>query len=552
MKIALAQLNYHIGNFEKNTQKIIQYIEQAKSDQVDLIVFSELSVCGYPPQDLLEKRSFIEQCEISVEEIAQVCNDIGVIVGAPTINYHQKGKRLYNSGIFLAEGRVQYIQNKTLLPTYDIFDEYRYFEPNEKFNIIEYKGEKIAITICEDLWDFQPVENTFAKNQLYNITPMEQLIKHKPDFILNIAASPFSYTKIWGRKNIFIRNAKQYKLPVFNVNQVGAQTELIFDGGSLVVNPDGTIADELKLFTEDYKIYDLDKIKSCSIKKQVDENPNVIAKIHDALVLGIKDYFGKMGFSKATLGLSGGIDSAVALVIAARALGPQNLRVLLLPSKYSSDHSITDAEKLANNLGVKYNIVSIQEVVDGFNNALGEVFKGLKEDITEENIQARARGTILMALSNKFGHILLNTSNKSEAAVGYGTLYGDMNGGLSVLGDVYKTDVYKLASYINREVEIIPENTIIKPPSAELRPDQKDTDSLPDYDILDKILFEYIELQKTLEEIIEEGYEKDVVTRILKLVDNNEYKRYQAPPILRISSKAFGAGRRMPLVAKYN
>jgi len=552
MKIALAQLNYHIGNFKNNTSKIIDQIDQAKNDQVDLIIFSELSVCGYPPQDLLEKKTFIEQCDLAIEEITPFCKDIAVIIGSPTLNFHQKGKRLYNSALFIAEDEVKYIQNKTLLPTYDIFDEYRYFEPNDKFNVVEYKGKKIAITICEDLWDFQPVENTFAKNQLYNIAPMEKLAEYKPDFIVNIAASPFSYTKIWGRKNVFIRNAKKYQLPLFNVNQVGAQTELIFDGGSLVVNPDGTIADELKLFAEDYKIFDLDKIKESKQKKTIDEDPNVIAKIHDALVLGIRDYFKKMNFTKATLGLSGGIDSAVSLVLAEKALGAENIRVLLLPSKYSSDHSITDAEDLAKNLGVKYDIVNIQEVVDGFNNSLKNLFKDQSEDITEENIQARARGTILMALSNKFGHILLNTSNKSEAAVGYGTLYGDMNGGLSVLGDVYKADVYKLARYMNRNKEIIPENTITKPPSAELRPDQKDTDSLPDYDILDKILFEYIELQKPLEEILEEGWDKTLVERIIKLVDNNEYKRYQAPPILRISSKAFGDGRRMPLVAKYN
>lgn len=553
MKIALAQLNYHIGNFEENTSKIINQIHKAKADKVDLLVFSELAVCGYPPQDLLEKKSFIEQNEIAIEEIASACTEeIGVVIGAPTLNNHQKGKRLYNSALFLNNGKVEFIQNKTLLPTYDIFDEHRYFEPNEKFNVIEFKGEKIAITICEDLWDFQPVENDFAKSQLYSITPMEKLSEYKPDLILNIAASPFSYTKIWGRKNIFIRNAKQYGLPVFNVNQVGAQTELIFDGGSLVVNPDGTIADEMNLFAEDYRIYDLEEIRSCKIKKSIDEDPNVISKIHDSLILGVRDYFNKMGFKKATLGLSGGIDSAVALVIAARALGPENIRVLLLPSKYSSEHSITDAKDLAENLGVHYDIIKIQTVVDSFNNSLSSIFEGKTEDITEENIQARARGTILMALSNKFGHILLNTSNKSEAAVGYSTLYGDMNGGLSVLGDVYKTDVFKLSHFINKDSEVIPKNTITKPPSAELRPDQKDSDSLPNYDILDKILFSYIELQKPIEEIIEEGFDEELIKKILKLVNNTEYKRYQAPPILRISSKAFGAGRRIPLVAKYS
>ncbi|MDY6801060.1 MAG: NAD+ synthase [Bacteroidota bacterium] len=552
MKIALAQLNFHIGNFKKNISSIIEKIEDAKNKQIDLIIFSEMAVCGYPPQDLLEHQSFIEKCDEAVSEISEYCKNIAVVIGAPTINYHQRGKRLFNSALFIADGEIQFIQNKTLLPTYDIFDEYRYFEPNDKFNVVEYKGKKIALTICEDLWDDQPTNNPFGKSKLYQVTPMEKLIEYKPDFIVNIAASPFSYTKIWGKKNIFIRNAKKYKLPVFNVNQVGAQTELIFDGGSLVVNPDGTLADELKLFEEDFRIYELEKIEQCKNKHSTNEEPNVIAKIYDALVLGIRDYFNKLNFKTAILGLSGGIDSAVSLVIAVRALGAKNVRVLLLPSKLSSEHSIIDAIQLAENLDVRYDIINIQHIVDVFDEALESIFKGLKADVTEENIQARVRGTILMALSNKFGNILLNTSNKSEAAVGYGTLYGDMNGGLSVLGDVYKTDVYKLARFINRDKEIIPQNTIVKPPSAELRPDQKDSDSLPDYDVLDKILFEYIELQKPIEDILENDFEKNMVKKIIKMVNSNEYKRYQAPPILRISSKAFGAGRRMPLVANYN
>jgi NAD+ synthase (glutamine-hydrolysing) len=552
MKIALAQLNFHIGNFKNNTSAIIEKIEEAKEQRVDLIIFSEMAVCGYPPQDLLEHRSFIEKCEKAVSEISEYCKNIAVIIGAPTVNYHPRGKRLFNSALFIADGEIQFIQNKTLLPTYDIFDEYRYFEPNDKFNVVEYKSKKIALTICEDLWDDQPTNNPFGKNQLYRVSPMEKLIGHKPDFIVNIAASPFSYTKIWGKKNIFIRNAKKYNLPVFNVNQVGAQTELIFDGGSLVVHPDGTLADELKLFEEDFRIYKLEEIEQCTNKHSADKEPNVIEKIHDALVLGIKDYFRKLNFKTATLGLSGGIDSAVSLVIAVRALGAENVRVLLLPSKFSSEHSIIDAIQLAENLGVQYDIINIQHIVDAFEESLETIFKGLKPDVTEENIQARVRGTLLMALSNKFGNILLNTSNKSEAAVGYGTLYGDMNGGLSVLGDVYKTDVYKLARLINRDKEIIPENIIVKPPSAELRPGQKDSDSLPDYDGLDKILFEYIELQKPIEDILENDFEKTMAEKIIKMVDSNEYKRYQAPPILRISSKAFGAGRRMPLVANYN
>ncbi len=550
MKIALAQLNYNIGDFEGNVSSIINTIDKAKNYKVDLVIFSELSVCGYPPQDLLEKKSFIQDNEDAINKIAEKCYGIAAIIGAPTINYRKKGKQLFNSALFLNEGQVQFQQNKSLLPTYDIFDEHRYFEPNEKFNIVEYKDKRIAITICEDLWDIQPVESSFAKSQLYNITPMEKLSEYNPDFVVNIAASPFSYTRIWGRKNIFIRNAKKYQLPIFYVNQVGAQTELVFDGGSMVVNNSGLIVDELEYFAEDYKVFDLEQIANAE-KNHQENDDELIKKIHDALVLGIRDYFGKMKFEKATLGLSGGIDSAVSLVLAERALGNENLRVLLLPSKYSSDHSIKDAVDLANNLNIEYDIINIQNIVDNFEDSLSHIFKDMPIDITEENIQARTRGTVLMALSNKFGHILLNTSNKSEAAVGYGTLYGDMNGGLSVLGDVYKTDVFKLARFMNSEKEIIPENTIVKPPSAELRPDQKDSDSLPDYDILDKILFEYIELQKSIGDIIDEGFDEKVVRRIIKLVNSNEYKRYQAPPIIRISSKAFGAGRRMPLVAKY-
>ncbi|MDA3781376.1 MAG: NAD+ synthase [Bacteroidales bacterium] len=550
MKIALAQLNYNIGDFEGNISSIINSINKAKKDKVDLIIFSELSVCGYPPQDLLEKKSFIHDNNDAVTKIAETCMGIAAIIGAPTINYHKKGKPLFNTALFLNNGKVEFQQNKSLLPTYDIFDEHRYFEANEKFNIVEFKGKKIAITICEDLWDIQPIENSFDRSQLYNITPMEQLSEYNPDFVVNIAASPFSYTRIWGRKNVFIRNAKKYHLPIFYVNQTGAQTELIFDGGSMVVNNNGSIVDELKYFAEDYKIFDLDTVSNSEkIHKEVDDN--LIKKIHDALILGIRDYFGKMNFKKATLGLSGGIDSAVSLVLAERALGSENMRVLLLPSKYSSDHSIKDAVDLAKNLNIEYEIINIQKIVDNFETALDPIFKDIPQGVAEENIQARTRGTILMALSNKFGHILLNTSNKSEAAVGYGTLYGDMNGGLSVLGDVYKTDVFKLARFINDENEIIPKNTISKPPSAELRPNQKDSDSLPDYDVLDKILFEYIELQKSNKDIVDEGFDEEIVSKIIKLVNSNEYKRYQAPPILRISTKAFGAGRRMPLVARY-
>lgn len=551
MKIALAQLNYHIGNFESNSEKIKATLKKAEKLGVDLVVFSELSVCGYSPIDLLEQHDFILRCEQALQNIAKQCINIAAIIGAPVINPAPKGKKLYNAACLLADGKVLEKRYKTLLPTYDIFDEYRYFEPNDSFNIVEYKGEKIALTICEDLWAKQPSAYVSAKGALYKSAPMDELIKQNPDYIINIAASPFSYNQGKVRTQVLVENAIKYQVPVVYVNQMGANNELIFDGDSMVINSKGAIVNRLSVFTEDFVVIDSRDLLKSEIKPISTTEPNYIALIKDALVLGVKDYFSKVGFKTATLGLSGGIDSAVTLALAAEALGAENLRVLLMPSKYSSDHSIKDAEDLAINLGVKYEIISIQPIVDSFEKGLQEQFEGLTSNITEENIQARTRGVLLMALSNKFGNILLNTSNKSEAAVGYGTLYGDMNGGLSVLGDVYKTDVFKLAHFINRDHEIIPVNTIVKPPSAELRPDQKDSDSLPEYELLDAILFQYIEQKLSASEIIAQGFDEAVVNKVLRLVNMNEYKRFQAPPILRVSSKAFGLGRRMPLVARY-
>ncbi len=550
MKIALAQLNYHIGDFKNNVTTIRKAILKAKRADVDLVVFSELSICGYPPLDLLEQKVFINQCKKSLDELAGVCNGIAAIVGSPTINPNPSGKKLYNSAYFLSNGKILDVIHKTLLPTYDIFDEYRYFEPNTEFRIIHYKGKKIALTICEDLWDEQPFDNEFEKTRLYTISPMEMLKPHQPDLIINIAASPFSYTREWAKKEIFVSKARKYAVPVFYVNQVGAQTELIFEGGSMVVNHKGEIHDLLHFFKEDFRIYDFGDVME-EISSNHSASADIYKRINDALVMGLRDYFLKMKFQTAILGLSGGIDSAVSLVLAVHALGNKNVYALLLPSKFSTEHSVTDAKTLADNLNVQYEIISIQSIVENFNDSLRIYFQDYPPDITEENIQARIRAVFLMAFSNKFGHILLNTSNKSEAAVGYGTLYGDMCGGLSILGDVYKTDVYKLAEYINRDKEIIPRNTIEKPPSAELRPNQKDTDSLPDYETLDKILYHFIELQLSPEEIIAKGFDRNTVERVIFMVNTNEYKRYQAPPILRISSKAFGAGRRIPLVAKY-
>ena len=544
MKIALAQINFHVGNFSKNINKIKKAIEKAKQNKADLIVFSELAVSGYPPRDFLEFNDFIDKCQSGVESIANECNDIAAIIGSPTRNPEFKGKALYNSAYFLADGKIQDVVHKTLLPNYDIFDEYRYFEPNTVFKTIKFKSHKIALTICEDLWNI-------GNDSLYIINPMDELAKQNPDLMINIAASPFDYNQPERRKKILLQNVEKYKIPLFYVNHVGAQTELLFDGGSLVVDKNAEIIDELKYFNEDYKVFDLEEIKSKNVHKTNPSEPKKIALIHDALVMGVRNYFEKLGFKKAILGLSGGIDSAVSHVIAARALGGGNIRGILMPSKFSSDHSISDAKHLAENCNSPYDIISIEEIYKTYEQILKPFFNDLPFNVAEENLQARARAMILMALSNKFGYILLNTSNKSEAAVGYGTLYGDMCGGLAVIGDVYKSDVFRLAEYINKDKEIIPQNTINKAPSAELRPNQKDSDSLPDYKILDEILFEYIEKRKGPQELLKMGFDAAFVNRVLKLVNTNEYKRYQTPPILRISPKAFGIGRRMPIVAKY-
>jgi len=544
MKIAIAQINYHIGNFEKNTASIIQAIHNAKSKHCELIVFAELAVCGYPPRDFLEFTDFIEQCLASINKIANECLGIAAIVGFPSINPDEKGKNLFNSAAFLSEGKIQSLHHKSLLPNYDVFDEYRYFEPNRNSNIINYKGYKIALTICEDLWNI-------GEEQLYPYTPMDDLIAQHPDFMVNIAASPFNYQQAECRKAVLIKNVEKYKIPLLYVNHVGAQTELIFDGGSLAINTNGDIVTEMNYFAEDFSIINLNDLQLTANNSISLTKLNKIELIHNALVLGIKDYFGKLGFTKAILGLSGGIDSAVTLVLAAKALGNENVKAVLLPSHFSSQHSIDDAIKLAEKLNVPYELIPIDEAYKSYENTLSSYFKGLPFDVTEENLQARIRAVILMAFTNKFGYVLLNTSNKSEAAVGYGTLYGDMCGGLAVIGDLYKTEVYELAHFINKNTEIIPNNSIIKPPSAELRPDQKDSDSLPDYGILDQILYHYIEQRKGPRELIAMGFDEIIVKKILKLVNTNEYKRHQTPPILRISPKAFGMGRRMPIVGKY-
>jgi NAD+ synthase (glutamine-hydrolysing) len=547
MKIALAQLNYHIGNFESNTDKIIQHIKKARKNGADLVVFSELCVCGYPARDFLEFNEFISQCEDAANTIAAACTDIACIIGLPTLNNKPEGKDLNNSAYFIENGKVKAIVNKALLPNYDVFDEYRYFEPSTDFSCIDFKGHKIALTICEDLW------NTI-ENPLYITRPMDTLIKQQPDVMINIAASPFSYTHDDERIDILKDNASRYNLPLFYVNTVGAQTELIFDGGSLVFDNTGKLVDELPYFEESMAYYTLDDSSRITFDHPTTirtEATSDIAQIHQALILGIQDYFYKSGFKQAILGLSGGIDSAVVCALAAEALGAENVMAVLLPSKFSSDHSLKDAEDLVNNLGCKHEIVAIKHITDAVEEALHPQFNNLPFNIAEENIQSRSRAVVLMAMCNKFGYILLNTSNKSEAAVGYGTLYGDMCGGISVIGDVYKTQVFELARYINRDTKIIPINSITKPPSAELRPGQKDTDSLPEYDILDRILKEYVEHRCSSAEIIKMGFDEAIVRKVIRLVNIAEHKRYQTPPILRVSPKAFGMGRRMPIVGKY-
>ncbi len=585
MKIFLAQQNYHIGNFEENRKKIIEGIEMAKSAGADLALFSELCICGYPPRDFLEFSDFINQCYESIDLIKEYADDLAVLIGAPARNPRKEGKDLFNAAFLLHEKQVKAEIHKTLLPTYDVFDEYRYFEPAFEWKCINLKGKKLAVTICEDIWNL-------GDNPLYRITPMEKLITEKPDVMLNLSASPYNYAADIVRRSIIEAHTLKYDLPMLYCNTVGSQTEIVFDGGSLVYDRNGNMVKELKYFQEDYALVDLDAISQKKDSSQAtvvipsgegeSSNPSTITpkearkyfysaaevgldsdtihyltdekniqEIHDALVLGISDYFRKMGFKKATLGASGGIDSAVVQALAVEALGKENVHVLLMPSSYSSGHSVADAKELSENLGNRYDLVPIKDVYDSFLKTLQPIFKDLPFSVAEENIQSRTRGNLLMAVANKFGYILLNTSNKSELATGYGTLYGDMAGGLGVLGDVYKMQVYALARYVNRDKEIIPQNIISKEPSAELRPNQKDSDSLPEYPILDRVLYQYIELRKGPKEIIAQGFDKALVDRILRLVNTNEYKRNQFCPIIRVSSKAFGVGRRLPIVAKY-
>jgi NAD+ synthase (glutamine-hydrolysing) len=552
MKVALAQLSYIPGDIALNRDKIIAAIEEARRQGADLAVFSEMAVTGYPPLDLLHRTDIISSAMAAVQEIATHCNGIAAIVGGPSPNTGVYGKSLHNSAFFLNEGRIRAVVNKALLPTYDIFDEDRYFQPGNLFQTVGFKGTKIAVTICEDIWDEQPFGDR-GLWRLYGVTPLDELMKEHPSMIINIAANPFSHNRIKVREEVFIRNAKEYRLPFISVNQTGGYTELIFDGSSVLIDAEGIVLEKLGFCKEEVRTveipvpgYDRENY-SCPAPLPED----MTGHIHQALVNGIRDFFAKGGMKKAIIGLSGGIDSAVVTALAAEALGPENTMALLMPSVYSSEHSVSDSVSMAENLGIPFHIVSIEEARQAVVNTLQPFFAGMTQDVTEENIQSRLRAVFLMAFANKFGYVLLNTSNKSEAATGYGTLYGDMAGGLSVIGDVYKTEVYRLAAEINTHGTVIPPAIISKPPSAELKPDQLDTDSLPPYSLLDPVLYRYIDLEWPAERIIADGYDPQLVEKVLKLVRTSEFKRKQTPPILRISARAFGSGRRIPIISRY-
>ncbi|MFQ5569314.1 MAG: NAD+ synthase [Rhodothermales bacterium] len=548
MKIALAQINPVVGDLRGNSRKIVDYARRARRQGADLVVFPECCVIGYPPQDLIENRFFIEATGRAVAWIAaEVPQDMGIIIGAPVFNEAPVGKRFLNV-TFVYEGgrRVGEVQ-KTLLPTYDVFDEYRHFEPSSKRHVVEWRDLKLGLHICEDMWNNQ----ADAAYHLYHQNPIDDLAALGADLLINVSASPFAVGKHEERNRLIEESCREHHIPFVFVNQVGANTEVIFDGDSRVHAADGTRLLCAPSFEEALLVWDMEAHDRVCPMKHDD-----IADLHDALVLGIRDYFHKTGvFTKALIGLSGGIDSAVTCALAVAALGPDRIVGVTMPSKYSSAGSVDDSQALADHLGIAFHTIPIKPAVAAFDEMLADVFAGTPPGIAEENIQARARGLTLMALSNKFGYLLLSTGNKSEMAVGYATLYGDTNGGVAVLSDVLKTRVYELARYINRRAgrTIIPESTLTKPPSAELRPDQQDQDSLPPYPVLDEILRRYIEEQQELDAIVAAtGFDRTLVHDILRRVDRNEYKRRQAPPGLRLTMKAFGIGRRLPIVMRWD
>jgi NAD+ synthase/NAD+ synthase (glutamine-hydrolysing) len=543
VKIALGQINPTVGDFSGNAAKIIDFAQKAKAAGAGLILFPELSVCGYPPRDLVERPAFVARNHESVERIAAATAGIAVICGLVTPAESDTGKSVMNSAALLMDGKIAFIQSKMLLPTYDVFDEMRNFAPAKSQQLFPFCGNRMALTICEDAWN----DKQFWSKRLYTVDPVESLIHEGGNFVLNISASPFWIGKREFRRDLLASIARQHKVPVALVNQVGGNDSLVFDGSSVVLNREGKVIAQGRSFEEDLIYFDSHDLTG----EMHDQIPGDEASAYSALVLGTRDYIRKCGFQKAIIGLSGGIDSALTAVIAADAVGPENVIGVGMPGPYSSQGSIDDARTLAKNLGIRFELLSINPAYEAYRQTLREVFAGLKEDVTEENIQSRARGTLLMALSNKFGAIVLSTGNKSELGVGYCTLYGDMVGGLAVISDVPKTLVYGLAEYVNSRHPVIPRASIVKPPSAELRPDQKDSDSLPPYEVLDAVLEDYVEDSHAAERIAaDRGIDIATVRRVIRMVDRAEYKRQQAAPGLKISPKAFGYGRRIPIAAK--
>ena len=543
MKIALAQINPTVGDFTGNARKIIDYSRRAQDSGAHLVLFPELSVCGYPPRDLVERASFVDHNRETAEQIARETKGIAVICGLVTPAQAEAGKSVMNSAALLQDGKIAFIQSKMLLPTYDVFDEMRNFAPAKTQSLISLGGKQIALTICEDAWN----DKNFWDRRLYAFDPIEALLKSGGEIVLNISSSPFWVGKRELRRDMLASIAKHHKVPVALVNQVGGNDSLIFDGSSMVLDKSGKVIAQAKSFAEDLIFFDSGQLTG-DIHDQTEGGE---ASAYEALVLGTRDYVRKCGFRQVIVGLSGGIDSALTAAIAADAVGPENVIGVGMPGPYSSQGSIDDARELAKNLGIRFELLCITEAFESFKQTLRSQFTGLREDVTEENIQSRVRGTLLMALSNKFGALVLSTGNKSEMAVGYCTLYGDMAGGLAVISDVPKTMVYRLAEYVNSRRAVIPRSSIDKPPSAELRPDQKDTDSLPPYEVLDPILEDYVEKGKSAEQIASNRkVEIDLVKRVIRMVERTEYKRQQAAPGLKISEKAFGYGRRFPIAAK--
>jgi NAD+ synthase (glutamine-hydrolysing) len=543
VKIALGQINPTVGDFSGNASKIIEFSRRAQSAGAGLILFPELSVCGYPPRDLVERPWFVARNRETTERIAEATSGISVICGLVTPADSETGKSVMNSAALLQDGKIAFLQSKMLLPTYDVFDEMRNFAPAKSQSLFSLCGKQVALSICEDAWN----DKLFWPKRLYVVDPIEALIRAGGNIVLNISASPFWMGKRELRRDMLASIARRYKVPVAMVNQVGGNDSLVFDGSSIVLNAEGKIVAQGSSFEEDLVYFD-----SVSLAGDAHEQiEGDVASVYAALVLGTRDYMRKCGFQKAIVGLSGGIDSALTAVIAVDAVGPENVIGVGMPGPYSSEGSIEDAQALAENLHIRFELLSINSAYEAYRATLKNAFAGTREDATEENIQSRARGTLLMALSNKFGAIVLSTGNKSELGVGYCTLYGDMVGGLAVISDVPKTLVYLLSRYVNSRRPVIPEATLEKPPSAELRPNQKDSDSLPPYEILDAVLEDYIEDAHSAERIAaDRGFDLDLVRRVIRMVDRAEYKRQQAAPGIKISAKAFGYGRRFPIAAK--